>query len=105
MYMPLPASLEIRESRIHGLGLFAREFIPKDIVLGVSHVAHDLFPDGYIRTPLGGWYNHSDHPSCELLDQILDVGSQTGIKLLKTIIDIEAGDELTCFYTIWKFPN
>jgi SET domain-containing protein len=104
MFTPLPPSLELRESQIHGLGLFAREFVPNETVLGISHVAHDLFPDGWIRTPLGGFYNHSETPNCKLLDQTLDGGFITGIKILQTIIDIEAGDELTCFYTIWTFP-
>ena len=105
MYTPLPSCLELRRSNIHGLGLFATEFIPKNITLGISHIAHDLFPDGYIRTPLGGWYNHSDNPNCKLTDQTLDEGFLTGVKILQTIEDIEAGEELTCFYTIWKFPT
>ena len=104
MFTPLPPSLELRKSQIHGYGLFAREFIPNDTVLGISHVAHVLFPNGWIRTPMGGFYNHSETPNCILVDQTLDGGFLTGIKILQTIDDIDIGDELTCFYTIWTFP-
>ena len=105
MYAPLPSCLELRQSHIHGLGLFAKEFIPKDVVLGVSHVEHQAFPDGYIRTPLGGWYNHSDYPNCHIVDQTLDEGTPLGVKILQTLADIQPGEELTCTYTIWKFPK
>jgi len=102
MYSPLPEQLEIRKSSIHGHGLFAIEFIPKGTVLGISHVAHDLFPDGWIRTPLGGFYNHSETPNCELVDNNIDDGFITGIKFLRAIVDIKKDTELTCTYTIWK---
>ena len=89
MYDPLPKQLGLKKSFIHGYGLFAKEFIPKGTVLGISHVAHDLFPDGWIRTPLGGYYNHSETPNCELVDNNMDDGFITGIKLLRVIVDIK----------------
>ncbi len=36
-YRPLPEELTIKESKIEGLGLFAKEFIPRETMLGVSH--------------------------------------------------------------------
>jgi len=96
MYIPLPTSIEIRPSLIHGYGLFARQRIPKDTNLGISHVYHDWFEDGWIRTPLGGFYNHSGTPNCELRDATMDEGFLTGIKLLYTKRTIKAGQELTC---------
>ena len=102
MYNPLPKQIEIRKSPIHGYGLFAGEYIPKGTVLGISHVAHDLFPDGWIRTPLGGMYNHSKIPNCKIVDETLDEGFLTSIKVLHTILNVKIGDELTCTYTIWK---
>ena len=102
MYSPLPEQVEIRKSPIHGYGLFSKERIPKGTILGISHVAHDLFPDGWIRTPLGGMYNHSEIPNCKIVDETLDGGFLTSIKVLHTILDVEIGDELTCIYTIWK---
>ena len=104
-YKPLPESVAVRVSPIHGYGLFAAKDIPKDTILGISHIHHDLFPDGYIRTPLGGFYNHSETPNCELVDNNMDEGFLTAIKLLKTIEYIKRGTELTCTYTIWKFEG
>jgi len=102
MYNPLPEQLELRKSPIHGHGLFAIEHISKNTILGISHVYHDLFPDGWIRTPLGGWYNHSETPNCELVKNHMDEGFLTEIKLLQTIKNIKKDTELTCTYTIWK---
>ena len=102
MYNPLPDQLELRKSSIHGWGLFAVEHVPKSTILGITHVAHDLFPDGWIRTPLGGFYNHSETPNCELVTNNMDEGFLTEIKLLQTTEDIKKGTELTCTYTIWK---
>ena len=104
MYNPLPQQLKIKNSPIHGSGLFARTEILKGTILGISHISHDLFPDGWIRTPLGGFYNHSITPNCELiggtLESIPHYGTST--RLLKTITDIKGGEELTCTYTLWK---
>ena len=105
MYNPLPDSIELSKSSIHGYGLFAKTCIVKGTILGISHVYHDLFPDGWIRTPLGGYYNHSETPNCELITNNMDEGFLTEIKLLQTIKDIKKGTELTCTYTIWKMPK
>lgn len=89
MYNPLPAFLTIGRSGIHGLGLFATEDIPVNIDLGMSH----LEVDGVIiRTPLGGFYNHSESPNCRR--------EKIGEKQwnLYTIKDIKAGEELTATY-------
>jgi len=102
MYNPLPDCIQIGPSSIHGYGLFANKDIPEDTVLGISHVYHDLFPDGWIRTPLGGYYNHSETPNCELVTNNMDEGFLTEVKLLQTIKNIKEGTELTCTYTIWK---
>ena len=37
-YQPLPSSLKIKDSSIHGQGLFATKDIPIDTDLGVSHI-------------------------------------------------------------------
>jgi len=102
MYRPLPKQLELRKSSVHGYGLFAKEHIPKNTILGISHVYHDLFPDGWIRTPLGGFYNHSETPNCKLVLNNMDEGFLTEIKLLQTTQNISVGTELTCTYTIWQ---
>jgi SET domain-containing protein len=102
MYRPLPLSLEIRPSQIHGNGLFTVDHIPSGTNLGISHVYHDWFPDGWIRTPLGGFYNHSDTPNCKLIGKVLDEGFITDVQFLVTIVDIESNEELTCTYTLWN---
>tara|TARA_B100000212_G_C27303477_1_gene502526 strand:+ start:548 stop:850 length:303 start_codon:yes stop_codon:yes gene_type:complete len=93
-YRPLPEFLEIRRSSIDGHGLFTTEAIREGTVLGITHVKDDRFPDGYIRTPLGGFFNHSDDGNCEAFidgDYIK----------LKTIKDVLPGNELTAFYWLY----
>ena len=63
MYRPLPNQLTIRNSAIEGLGLFSEIKIKKDSFIGVTHVKHETFTNSYIRTPLGGFYNHSENPN------------------------------------------
>ena len=57
MYKPLPDSLTIKPSGIDGLGLFAREGIAQGTNLGMSHLK---FNGTILRTPLGGFVNHSN---------------------------------------------
>lgn len=102
MYTPLLDYLDIRTSLIHGKGLFAIKAIPKGTELGISHVHHDWFPDGWIRTPLGGFYNHSDTPNCKLVSKVLDEWFRTDVQNLFTLVDIQPDEELTCTYTLWN---
>lgn len=97
MYNPLPKSLTIRQSQIDGLGLFATEFIPANSDLGITHLYDERFPDNYIRLPLGGFFNHSDAPNCKVVHEDLPYKH---IHLV-TLCDINAGEELTAFYTLY----
>tara|TARA_B100000029_G_scaffold253658_1_gene250541 strand:+ start:459 stop:752 length:294 start_codon:yes stop_codon:yes gene_type:complete len=97
MYRPLPKEITIKKSKIDGLGLFAIEDIPKDTSLGLSHVKVN---GEYIRTPLGGFYNHSDDPNCET--HIDTIGKNM---FLLTIKDIKKGEELTAKYTLYKIST
>jgi len=63
MYKPLPKQLTIKNSVIEGLGLFAIENIKKNSFIGVTHVRDEQFENKYIRTPIGGFYNHSNEPN------------------------------------------
>lgn len=63
-YKPLPKNVTIGKSNIHGLGLFAVTDIPKGFDLGVSH--YQLEEAHAIRTPLGGFINHSKTPNCTI---------------------------------------
>ena len=97
-YRPLPDSLTIKESKIEGLGLFALEPIAKGTNLGITHVDHDgllNLEKDLIRTPLGGFINHSEKPNCEL------VWMHFGYKLW-TLEDIKKGEELTLKYKMYN---
>ena len=63
MYKPLPKQLTIKKSSIDGLGLYALEDIKKNSFIGVTHVRDEQFENKYIRTPIGGFYNHSNEPN------------------------------------------
>ena len=63
MYRPLPDGLTIKNSPIEGLGLFATKDIKKNTFIGLTHVRDEQFENKYIRTPLGGFYNHSNEPN------------------------------------------
>ena len=94
MYRPLPPYLTIKSSSVEGLGLFAIEPIKKSTILGISHVSDRFMQNRYIRTPLGGFYNHSTTPNCKT--------QQEGRFLyLTTITDIKEGEELTATYTLY----
>jgi len=91
-YRPLPESLTIKPSSIEGLGLFAVKTIPKNTDLGMIHFSYGEI---IIRTPLGGFINHSDKPNCKKLD-LEDEWH------LKTIKEIKKGQELTLKYTLYN---
>jgi len=94
VYRPLPSNVTIKVSPIDGLGLFAIEDIPIDYEFGISHVADDRFENSYIRTPLGGFFNHSDNPNCETYvdDDFIK---------LRSAKNIEAGEEITVKYCLY----
>jgi len=100
MYKPLPETVAVKESPIHGYGLFAIADIPYGTDLGVSHVFAVGFKNNYIRTPLGGFINHSDTPNCLKVESHED--SALTYFILQTIKDIKNGEELTVAYTIYK---
>ena len=91
-FEPLPSSVTVKESSIHGLGLFAKEKIPSQTELGITHIKDNRFSHGYIRTPLGGFFNHSEKPNCEA------IYDGDYIKLI-TINIVNFDEELTVDYT------
>lgn len=104
MYKPLPKFLTIKPSKINGLGIFATKDIKQDTYLGITHIQHEAFPQGWIRTPLGGFYNHSNRPNCALKDSTrMSIGIPT--KALMTLKDISKGEELTCTYTLYSIDE
>ena len=101
MYTPLPHQLTVQASDIQGLGLFAVEDIETDTILGISHVANTNFQHGYIRTPLGAFYNHSTTPNCK---RMKGIWCDAKVAFLVTIRDISAGEELTATYSLYDIP-
>ena len=102
MYKPLPAYLSIGPSDIHGAGIFAVEDIPAEVVMGITHIYDTDFEDDYIRTPLGGFINHSDNPNCEKVK--LQDENYTKYNLI-SIKDITGGDELTVKYSFYNMSS
>ena len=95
-YKPLSEGLRIQKSKIQGFGLFTLLFIKQGTNLGISHIK---IKDELIRTPLGGFVNHSDNPNCEKIK----LHDKNYIKYnLVTIKDIEGGEELTVKYTFYN---
>lgn len=95
MYRPLPSYLTIKSSEIEGLGLFTTDDIDNKHVLGITHVYDIRFEDSFIRTPLGGFFNHSETPNCEII-------RDAEFLKLKAIRDIKAGEEITARYTLYE---
>ena len=93
-YEPLPDYLSIGKSQIHGLGVITNKAIDKLVVLGISHIKNSDYKDGLIRTPLGGFINHSDKPNCKYAEN-------TKTLSLVTTRKINKGEELTVSYRGW----
>ena len=100
MYKPLPESVTIKQSGINGLGLFADQDIKQGTNLGMTHIKLD---SRIIRTPLGGFINHSNDPNCTKVELHAN-GSEPYRKKwnLVTIQDIKKGEEITLRYTFYN---
>lgn len=93
-YKPLPENVTIKNSSIHGLGLFAIMPIEANFRIGLTHVKDDRFENGYIRTALGSFFNHSLTPNCKVV-------YEDDFIYLVAIKEIQSGDELTATYTFY----
>jgi len=98
-YRPLPDYLTIKDSPINGQGIFTTEKIEAHALIGVTHHPNEHSEDGYIRTPLGGFGNHSDDPNC---NKIL---MKDGSWWIGASRDIEPGEELTWSYTLYSIES
>ena len=76
---------------IHGLGLHASLDWKPGVYLGESHV-WSVEDHDWVRTPLGGFINHSSNPNCFIL-------TQENKRQLYTVKPIKEGEEITVFYT------
>ena len=104
-YRPLPSNLRLGFSKIHDLGVFAKEKIEKGTNLGMSHLK---LGSRIIRTPLGGFLNHSETPNCYKTKLRFTNEDDPMIKFdyvlwnLMVIEDIKEGEELTVKYEWYK---
>ena len=104
MYKPLPESLTIKPSGIDGLGLFAKKRIAQGDNLGMSHV---LIGSGIIRTPMGGFINHSDDANIVKVELRINGEDDLLLKVatkkwnLVALRNIKEGEELTVKYTFY----
>jgi len=106
-YRPLPDNLTIRPSQLAEqtnrpeLGLFATRPIAAGTELGTTHyiIESPDQPIKIIRTPLGGFFNHSVDPNCEVRTDLSEPITQIR---LRTIRAIEADEELTARYTMYN---
>jgi len=134
MYKPLPKCLTIKKSPIEGLGLYATANIKANSFIGLTHIQNKDFENGYVRTPLGGFYNHSNEPNVrrvvsdtlpklkcgDTIDESLDVEKIPDGKanrenlypnvegkymFIVSIKEIKPGDELTANYNLYTYPK
>ena len=134
MYKPLPSCLTIKKSPIEGLGLYATKDIKANVFIGLTHIQDNNFENGYIRTPLGGFYNHSNNPNVrrvvsdslpklkcgDLIDESLDISKIADGKasrdnlypkvegkymFLVSIKDIKTGEELSANFNLYTYPK
>tara|TARA_Y100001970_G_scaffold4996_1_gene5669 strand:+ start:5213 stop:5500 length:288 start_codon:yes stop_codon:yes gene_type:complete len=92
MYQALPEGIFIGHSPIAGQGVFGTKDIPLGTELGMSHL---IIGEEIIRTPLGGFLNHSDNPNCEKY-------RKKDRYYIRTIKPIGPMEELTLKYTFYE---
>jgi len=76
--------------------LYSTKSLPHARFIGVTHVPNDKFENGYIRTPLGGFINHSDTPNCEVRQDV------DGNLMLFTLRPIPSDEEITLKYNLYS---
>lgn len=101
-YTALPDNLTIKDSPIHGQGLFANEIISKGTELGESHcfLMQDYDVETktwnrkeWIRTPIGAFLNHSNSPNVTV-----ETKGSGNTAFLIALRDISEGEEITVTY-------
>ena len=98
MYKPLPSYIQLKKSKIDGYGLFAKKHIDKNTNLGLSHVSIKEPTNMWIRTPLGGFINHSKKPNCEIFTD----SENKNLFFIYAIKDIKKETELTIKYKTYN---
>ena len=96
-YRPLPPQVTVSPSEIDGLGLHSVIDLEAARYLGISHILASDKDSDWVRTPLGGFINHSEEPNAVIL--ICDTVRLK--RKLYTIRPIKAGEEITIYYTLY----
>ena len=117
-----------------GRGLYATKDIKSNSYIGLTHILDERFENNYLRTPLGGFYNHSDKPNVQRMvtnvlpklkfgDPAPNPDEQSEVKnieasrehlypnvyarfmYLVSIKDIKNGEELAANYNLYTYPK
>ena len=134
MYRPLPDGLTVQKSPIEGLGIKEKKNIKANTFIGLTHILDERFENNYLRTPLGGFYNHSNEPNIQRMitnvmptlkfgepapnpDDKSEVKNIAGSRenmypkiyarfmYMISIKDIKAGEELAANYNLYTYPK
>lgn len=98
-YKPLCSGLTIKESEVHGLGLFASQDFLAGFEFGETHVfAVSATRREWVRTPLGGFINHSETPNCY-------INTETSDRILYSVRPIKKGEEITVYYRFESYDG
>ena len=98
-YKPLPEGLTIRDSKVHGLGLFTTKHFPAGTDFGETHVfVVNKNRRDWVRTPLGGFINHSEEPNCY-------INTETEDRTLYSVRPLKANEEVTVFYRFESYDG
>jgi len=95
-YRPLPKYIEIRDSSIDGKGIFTNKDIDAGTTIGITHVTPiNTSCIDIVRTPLGGFINHSNMPNCMRYEK-------EDVHWLRVTKDVKKDEELTLKYEWYK---
>ena len=98
-YTPLYQGLTIKESEVHGLGLFAEMNFDAGMDFGETHVfVVNRSRRDWVRTPLGGFINHSETPNCY-------INTESEDRTLYSIRPIKKGEEITVYYRFESYDG
>ena len=117
-YNPLPKEFSIRDSYIHGIGIFVKEDINPDVDFYINYfnnvkeyITHivvkrtnscdELSVKKIYRSPLGGFINHSTNPNCTIRkqDKFLNTGDYEITEYyLDPLRSIKRDEEITLNY-------
>ena len=93
------ANLIIQPSKIHGVGIFIKEPIPKGTRMFLAADLNEYEKGGSVMTRFGGLVNHTKSANCEFTE-----GDDKGLVYLRSLRNINKGEELTIDYSILPFP-